>query len=441
MKRIMNLKSIGFLLIGLAIFTQSCIKDVTTVTETFTGNQPVYMSYEELRSSDDFLAPQEFENPGKIFYLNNYILVNDVQKGVHVIDNSDPSNPEKVGFINVPGNIDIAFMNNHLYLDSYIDMVVIPVSDITNVSAYKRVKNVLPYFIPQYDFNYRLAPIDTALGVVTDFTIETVTVTCKSTDENCNFSSVNFANAVNIETFALTSDASAGGINLGNTRNIAVAGSMARFITYGDYLYAIVDNFTIKVFEFNADQSVATTSDINLGRVIETLFIQNDNLFVGSNTGMFIYSLSNPAAPSFVSEFTHANGCDPVFVDSTYAYVTIRTGNNCWGNQNQLLVVDISNLTSPNLVASYNMVNPHGLAVDGYYDVLVLCDGAAGVKTFSTANVQQISSNYLDGVGSYTAYDVVLIGGNAIVVTNDGIYQYNYTSNPGKLVLLSSITL
>ena len=59
--------------------------------------------------------------------------------------------------------------------------------------------------------------------------------------------------------------------------------------------------------------------------------------------------------------FNHARSCDPVVVDDTLAYITLRTGTNCGGNLNVLDVVNIKNINKPVTVMSYAMTNPHGL--------------------------------------------------------------------------------
>ena len=53
-------------------------------------------------------APKEVKNPGKIVILGRYIFLNEVDKGIHVIDNSNASSPKNVAFIDMPGNMDLA---------------------------------------------------------------------------------------------------------------------------------------------------------------------------------------------------------------------------------------------------------------------------------------------------------------------------------------------
>ncbi len=53
-------------------------------------------------------------------------------------------------------------------------------------------------------------------------------------------------------------------------------------------------------------------------------------MFLGSTNGMYIYDISAPDTPKYVSELQHVTSCDPVVVDDKYAYVTLRGGNNLW---------------------------------------------------------------------------------------------------------------
>ena len=45
----------------------------------------------------------DLENPGKIYYKDNYIFIVEELKGIHVYDNTDPSSPVKKAFVNLPG--------------------------------------------------------------------------------------------------------------------------------------------------------------------------------------------------------------------------------------------------------------------------------------------------------------------------------------------------
>ena len=87
---------------------------------------------------------------GKIYFYQDYILVNEKYEGIHIIDNSDPSNPQSTNFICIPGNIDIAVKDDILYADSYTDLIAIDISDIGNIQIVKRFEDVFPWVLPQY---------------------------------------------------------------------------------------------------------------------------------------------------------------------------------------------------------------------------------------------------------------------------------------------------
>lgn len=106
---------------------------------------PVYLSYEDLRSAVKVTDPRELTSVSRIYLYNNYLFANELNEGIHIIDNSIPSSPKRIGFIEIPGNQDIAIKDNALYADSYIDLVTIDVSDIENVVEVARVESVFPY--------------------------------------------------------------------------------------------------------------------------------------------------------------------------------------------------------------------------------------------------------------------------------------------------------
>ncbi|NJO25139.1 MAG: hypothetical protein HC867_04185, partial [Bacteroidia bacterium] len=127
-----------------------------------------------------------------------------------------------------------------------------------------------------------------------------------------------------------------------------LAGSMARFSLVNNYLYT-VNSWTLGVFDISSSGDAQRVSTQNLGWGIETIYPFRNKLFIGSQTGMFIYDISNPAAPVKEGQFSHARSCDPVISDGDFAYVTLRDGTPCVGFNNQLDVVDVRNVMSPAL--------------------------------------------------------------------------------------------
>ncbi len=89
-------------------------------------------------------------------------------------------------------------------------------------------------------------------------------------------------------------------------------------------------------------QDLKVENELYLWGNVETVFIAEDMLYVGTSNGMHILSLANPSSPNFLSTYQHITACDPVVVEGDWAYVTLRAGNICGGTQNLLEVIDIA---------------------------------------------------------------------------------------------------
>jgi len=208
-----------------------------------------------------------------------------------------------------------------------------------------------------------------------------------------------------------------------------VGGSMARFAVSQDHLYA-VDYSTLRVFDIAVPSDPIQGNEVEIGWDIETIFPYKENLFVGSTSGVFIYDNTNPEHPVFRSKFQHVSSCDPVVVDDQYAYVTLRSGNQCAGYTNQLDVLDITNLDNPVLVKSYPMDNPHGLSIDG--NLLFITEGEFGMKVFDATDRKAIGDHMLDQITGIHGYDVIAFDKIAILIGDDGLYIFNY-ADPSNL--------
>ncbi|MEN8119770.1 MAG: hypothetical protein ABFS35_05465 [Bacteroidota bacterium] len=209
-----------------------------------------------------------------------------------------------------------------------------------------------------------------------------------------------------------------------------VGGSMARFAVVGDYLYT-VNSSDLEIIDIKNPASPNYVSTKSVGFGIETIFPYNNHLFIGAQTGMYIYDISSPANPNKLSQYEHIYSCDPVVVQDDYAYVTLHSENSWCGRfTDELHIIDISNLNSPQLLTTYTMGNPLGLGVDG--NNLFVCD--EGLKVYDITNKQSIE---LKQHFKITAYDVIPYTNLLIVIGDNGLYQYDYSG--ADLTLLSTI--
>ncbi len=421
----MKAKIIPFILLLslILVLTTSC--EDTTFKE-YKGYAPVYMTYENLRSAVKTEQNVDLVNPGKIYFKDNYIFIIEELKGIHFYDNTNPSLPVKKGFVNLPGVIDMAISGSILYADSFVDLVVLDVENIENIHEAGRLKNILPYTMPKAGNDFPVGPVDKDNGVVLDWKLGTVR-------EKVNY------NGNHYPYFKMTSDRSLGanftttlGISSGG---VGIGGSMARFGIKDKVLY-VVDNNNLKVFNITNKTAPVQSTQFNPGWNIETMFLTADKMFLGTTTGMVIYDITNPLNPVSQSFFRHARSCDPVIVDDTLAYVTLRSGTTCGGSLNCLDVVNVKNISSPVLVKSYPFTNPHGLGKDG--DLLFICDGAAGLKIYDASDPKNITGNLIFTYPNINAFDVIPIGNVLVMIGDDGLFQYSY-SNVQNITLLSSI--
>ena len=145
---------------------------------------------------------------------------------------------------------------------------------------------------------------------------------------------------------------------------------------------------------------------------------------------MYIYDISTPATPTYVSEFQHGTACDPVVADENYAYVTLRGGNSCGATESELLIIDIKDLTNPNLVKSYAMDGPYGLGIKE--DKIFICDGASGLKVYNKADVQNLVA--LNQFKDINTFDVIPLENSLLMIGDEVLYQYEYLENEIKLM-------
>ncbi|MEQ8477132.1 hypothetical protein [Fulvivirga sp.] len=416
-----------FSLLTLVAFVLPSCTNECDVENTYFYYEPVYTSMEEIRSSVELLPPVELKQVGKIYFNNGYLFINEPNEGVHIIDNRDPANPINFAFINIPGAFDLAVRGNILFSDSYMDLVAIDISNPTAVTELGRIEGL---FEEYNSYGYYASA---EYGVVTDWQLrEEVTVTESSCVEPQYDWGVLYAEGI-----ALTNDASFRASQAVSPSNPGMGGSMARFALVDNFLYA-VDSYNLRTVDVTNTTTMTSGNQVQLNWGVETIFPNGENLFIGTTSGMHIMDISDPLSPQLISTYEHVQSCDPVIVDENIAYVTLRSGTECQGFTNQLEVIDISDLTSPQLLYTYEMFNPHGLGKDG--DALFICDGTDGLKVYDASDNSKITDNLLAHYQSIQAFDIIPFNNVAMMIGEDGLYQYDY-SDLSNIKFLSHINI
>ena len=385
-------------------------------TYSYKINEPVFMSMGEFRNSVNVTKEQhQISNYGKICFYNGFLYISESEMGIHIIDNTNPSQPRIVGFIELVGNADLAIRDNVLYADALIDLVWFDISDPENPKLKGRLENAFPDALPiidnpyGYDYSMCYAEDGTKKGIIVGWTL-------KERIEKVEVQK-NWLEPLRQNGY-VTMDASKGG-----SSSAGVNGSMSRFSLYNDYLYAVINN-QLCIFDLKTNQIPKKMNEepFWVGNV-ETIFSYKDKMFLGMPTGMAIYSVEDPINPTYCSTVSHVWGCDPVVVDNDLAYVTVRSGNFCGQAVDQLMIIDVQDVYHPMPIVSYTMKNPKGLGIDN--NTLFLCDD--GLKVFKTDNPQTLIADQIVHYQGMDGFDVIPSDNVLMMIADNGLYQYDYS--------------
>ena len=432
MKRIAPLLYI--VMIAFSFIFSGCELMNGTETADVAYFKPIFATVEELTMDISIDPPLDYSQSGKVITYGDYVFVNSPNKGIHIVDNTDPGNPINKSFISLAGNIDMAIVDDHLYADMFSALVVLDISNIDEPILLEDYTVEDVFYFDQY-WNYPsweeleaydydrvgYENLDMSQGIVLDWEIEI------RQEEVENYDMYSIGVAVKDSEDMSTED--------GGSGQVSTAGSMTRFLPIDQFLYTISFNELV-LFELTSSHQPLRWGKLDTETWAETLFRLNDILYVGSTNGMLMYDITDAGNPSYINRIEHFRSCDPVVADEAYAYVTLRGGTNCWTDLNELQIIDIQDPQNLSVVGRHILYNPHGLAVIG--DHLIVCDGTAGVKVVDIADRTAPSI-----LGTYPidfAYDVIVSYPTALVVGEQVMYQYDISNLP-ELVKISEFDI
>ncbi|PKA98930.1 hypothetical protein B0O79_2625 [Flavobacteriaceae bacterium MAR_2009_75] len=423
------MKKISLLLfVAMAIMLSSCSEDDDTGKREYLIATPLTTNLQQFKEEAVAISePVPIRESGKIYAYKDYVFVNDVNLGIHILDNSNPEVPQNVAFIKLEGNNDISIKDDRLYADSYGDLVIFDISDVNNIPTAKRIENAIYQEFwctvgfdvdwPEADY-FDYGDFNSSNQAIIGWEVKTE----KLSDEEFE-SRFGYNEDLYLAEEAFSSDAPVSDGSVGQ------GGSLARFKIVGDYLYA-VEWSSISIFDISDLDAPKTLEDVYTEGAIETIYNQGEILFLGGPQGMYIYDISTPSKPSFVGEFTHGTACDPVVVDGDTAFVTLRGENSCGGTESGLYIVDVSNLASPELRKFYPLDGPYGLGFKD--DHLFICDGASGLKVYDKSDVDNLM--LLNHFEDIVTYDVIPLPNSLLMIGDKILYQYEYLESDIRLI-------
>ncbi|MEM7370596.1 MAG: hypothetical protein AAF587_18435 [Bacteroidota bacterium] len=411
---------------------QSCVKDsCDQLTYTYMEYEPTYMTRAAFEDAVKVEKARELQDPGKILVNEDWLFVNEIGKGIHIIDNANPASPQVLSFLRVPGNYDMAIHCGKLYVDSSVDLLVFDLASAEQPSLISRTTNAFPHML-----FYKGYLADANRGVVVEWIGKAV-----EGQYNCQTGIPEMWELNQLDAQSASEMFASGNARQVNPSVPGKAGSMSRFTVQKEHLY-IVSPTELQVYNVSncAEPTLTSSKVLELwGGEAEMVSVLNDLILIGTNVGVLLYSSDSPEDPQYLSTFEHVQACDPVVGSGNFAFVTLRDGREiqCGNNfTNQLDVLSIADPMRPSLLISYTMTHPHGLGID--QNLLFVADGTDGLKVFDATDPVKVGNKLIAQFDTYQGYDVIPHDGMLIMVGKDGIAQFDYT-DPENIELIGSI--
>ncbi|MEE9374688.1 MAG: hypothetical protein V3V00_16655 [Saprospiraceae bacterium] len=418
------MKSTSFLILLLTMaMISSCSKDYDTAEIFYTKAIAKYGNLDEIRKIPLLGNVQTISNPGKIFVSDQFLLIGEEGKGIHLLDNSNPENPQPISFINVPGNHEFFVHEQSIFAESYYDMLKIDFSIPRQPRLVSRVKN---YFQPHL--------LNSTGENLIGFDFQKVTEKIRDNDQEF-WNEYYLYNDIYVDHLqAVITHSAVPSSFAGSSQSI---GSVNRITRTKGHVYAINRS---KMAVFSDHDELALLGEGFYGSQMESIYPNGDHLFIGGSSSIEILNITNPAKPHYSGSFLHPTSCDPVYPIDSVAYVTLRTDDDdiCPGDVNALVVLDITDVRIPQNVQEIEMLSPFGISLIG--DVLYVGEGENGLKIFDATDRHHLvllkhdqSLKAYDVISHPTRMDLILVAGP------HGFGQYSVT-NTIKFSLLSWIS-
>jgi hypothetical protein len=415
MRKILFPTIVSFIILSLS----SCSKTTGTISMNYTKAIAVYGDLDSLRNIPLLESPREIDKPIGHFIGNNCILIGERAKGIHLYDNNNISNPSKVGFLNIPFCKEFYVEGNFLYAESGYDFLKIDLTNIRIPLIVKRVNNAFHKFLKNDKDQ-----------VILGFVYQNATDEFEYNSEEAK--DIRKEGKLYIDyrkkMIPLSTVPSMFTGNNGKSK-----GTINRICIIKNHIY-LVGNDKMHIFSNNHD--VYKVKDINIQNNTETIYTDKDRLYLGSQTQLTIYNLSNPASPRKVGDVEHQESCDPVLAVGDYAYSTLRsvTNEGCAPSENILMVVEIKKSGRAKEVQTIGMKSPYGLALIN--DYLFVGEGQNGLTIFNAKNRDNLKE--AKKLNEIVAFDIMQHPSKSdIIITThqNGLREYKIDWNTLSLKL------
>ncbi|MEP7257372.1 MAG: hypothetical protein ABI687_03270 [Flavitalea sp.] len=162
----------------------ACVRDGAELSNGATGDILAYVPIYAQPGTTTVISienSRSTKKAGKIYAYRNYIFQNELNEGIHIIDNSNPSQPHKIAFLKIPYNSEMAVTGYYMYANSINSLVVIDIHDPLSPSISKIIKDAFPLINQKYPpAQGTFVCADPSKGIVVDWELKTVeTAACR----------------------------------------------------------------------------------------------------------------------------------------------------------------------------------------------------------------------------------------------------------------------
>ena len=242
-----------------------------------------------------------------------------------------------------------------------------------------------------------------------------------------------------------TLSSQSGGENYGTTGGATgQSGSITRFAVHNGFMYALNPNEIVTYDLSNADEPKKVNA-LQTDYGLETIFIYENTIYLGSRNALYILGLENPKQPNILSQTTRdeifIGGCDPVVVQGNYAYSTVKIIENICGWTNSfsaLIVYDVTDKENPIEVGTYPLNVPNGLGIKG--NRLFVCDeGSDQITIFDISDPTNLQMLWDESITADNPFDVI-VSGNTMIVSMQTQFEIFDVSDLNNIVPVGVIT-
>ena len=132
------------------IFSSCVSRNSGNLPSQAEGYSPIYAADASVFKQIQAEPARTTINGGKIYTVGNLLFQVEQDSGIHIINYSNPSSPQKLGFIKSFLCKELAVKNGFIYTNNFSDLVVIDINNPGNIHEVSRTPGVFPDLSLQY---------------------------------------------------------------------------------------------------------------------------------------------------------------------------------------------------------------------------------------------------------------------------------------------------